>query len=736
MDDRKRLIFILTWNLQFNREHSIYQTTYGENVYPENLLLRGYGVQKRIDFNFFMDNGAIINLETNCPLQLFDMENEADTMPKGPLKNLVPGQKRISEDRSRYLDLTAPGRIHHFISLADLLYWERYQNYKEKHELARGKMTTWSPIARFPNGISVFHWLATNVKVLEAVRDAMNVAKGENREDQRINMLPLLFLHSNPKLNKPGARTTPLHIALDKQSPLSFEAMLELLVDQKKVSVTSQLLDRLEVIINLGSPAVNDLFDQSFIITDQYDGPKAIEWEDDDEEKRIAISSAYLTEDLLQILVDPKEKEENNEEDQTDDFGSQSFVDTFGKTDDDQDLDAPEKYSLSVENLAIQSVDDSNLKQVEARVLDFSWVFTGDNAAKFLQILSKTDNDEIFATSQVRVFIDFMWDGYFTAILKSLFLPYCCFTLTFLLYALIFSQSDSKNLSFEYFAKIACIVYWGKMFVTFTILEIIQSRRIGLSYFTDFWNLIDLAALLISAFYMVGSLSGFLYEQNQQIVGSVAALLLWIKMFYWMRLFRAFAAFIRMITEILKDIQVFMVMLLLCLAAFTSVIMILQINRNEEHCKDEECAPIYDAYIGFPFFDAFIHAYLTGLGDFNKDNYSERNAVVTWVMFLIATVLVQLVFMNLLIAIMGESFSKIMAMMEQSTQKELCSMMEDHIWLQRIDELFASSRYILWLTPQTDKSSGTAVERQIAQLKDYVEDRADQSDQKIIREIN
>ena len=183
MDDRKRLIFILTWNLQFNREHSIYQTTYGENVYPENLLLRGYVDQKRIDFNFFMDNGAIINLETNCPLQLFDMENEADTMPKGPLKNLVPGQKRISEDRSRYLDLTAPGRIHHFISLADLLYWERYQNYKEKHELARGKMTTWSPIARFPNGISVFHWLATNVKVLEAVRDAMNVAKGENRED-------------------------------------------------------------------------------------------------------------------------------------------------------------------------------------------------------------------------------------------------------------------------------------------------------------------------------------------------------------------------------------------------------------------------------------------------------------------------------------------------------------------------------------------------------------------------
>ena len=63
-------------------------------------------------------------------------------------------------------------------------------------------------------------------------------------------MLPLLFLHSDPARNKPGGKTTPLHLALDKQSPMAFEIMMGLLKEQTKVCVTSQLLDRLEDIIN------------------------------------------------------------------------------------------------------------------------------------------------------------------------------------------------------------------------------------------------------------------------------------------------------------------------------------------------------------------------------------------------------------------------------------------------------------------------------------------------------
>ena len=71
-----------------------------------------------------------------------------------------------------------------------------------------------------------------------------------NQNDARIKMLPLLFLHSDPTKNKPGQKTTPIHLALDKQSPMAFEIMLGLLKEQNKVCVTSQLLDRLEDIVN------------------------------------------------------------------------------------------------------------------------------------------------------------------------------------------------------------------------------------------------------------------------------------------------------------------------------------------------------------------------------------------------------------------------------------------------------------------------------------------------------
>ena len=59
-------------------------------------------------------------------MQFFDVETEGDLVPHGALKNTVTGQKKISEDKQMYLDLMHPGRVQHFISLTDLLYWERY----------------------------------------------------------------------------------------------------------------------------------------------------------------------------------------------------------------------------------------------------------------------------------------------------------------------------------------------------------------------------------------------------------------------------------------------------------------------------------------------------------------------------------------------------------------------------------------------------------------------------------
>ena len=58
-----------------------------------------------------LDHGAMINLQTNLPVQFFDIENERDWCPSLELKDYLPGQKKVQEDKSKYLELTHPGRI-------------------------------------------------------------------------------------------------------------------------------------------------------------------------------------------------------------------------------------------------------------------------------------------------------------------------------------------------------------------------------------------------------------------------------------------------------------------------------------------------------------------------------------------------------------------------------------------------------------------------------------------------
>jgi len=41
IDDANRRLFIITWNLQSNREHSMFQSTYATDVFPENLIMKG-----------------------------------------------------------------------------------------------------------------------------------------------------------------------------------------------------------------------------------------------------------------------------------------------------------------------------------------------------------------------------------------------------------------------------------------------------------------------------------------------------------------------------------------------------------------------------------------------------------------------------------------------------------------------------------------------------------------------
>jgi len=321
-----------------------------------------------------------------------------------------------------------------------------------------------------------------------------------------------------------------------------------------------------------------------------------------------------------------------------------------------------------------------------------------------------------------------MWKYYYEAICYRLFMPYIVYMLAFTAYASWLAYVPWTGI----FAlgKLVCLVIFFPSYVWFFGLELKQVRGDAAAYFSNFWNVMDFISLIACGTFMVFSLITPESRDLLYTISALAVLILWMKLFYWLRLFKPFSAFIRMISEIVYDIRIFAVMLAIVFIAFGNCIVIL--NRNRDPVVD----PLFQSYLGINGVDSLINAYLLGLGDFDYSNYgSGKNKYFIWIFFLAATFIVQLVFMNMLIAIMGDSFGRINGLLDQATLKELCVMMQDNDFLIDIKKDFETSRYILWLTPGVTKSAGSVIERQVSQLRDYVEDRQEQSDNMMLRQM-
>lgn len=67
-----------------------------------------------------------------------------------------------------------------------------------------------------------------------------------------------------------------------------------------------------------------------------------------------------------------------------------------------------------------------------------------------------------------------MWQSYYDEIYSQLFLPFIFYFLSFIAYTTYFGQLDSHDVDFTFFLKIVCLVVFGKTYVTFVILEVIN----------------------------------------------------------------------------------------------------------------------------------------------------------------------------------------------------------------------------------------------------------------------
>jgi len=107
-------------------------------------------------------------------------------------------------------------------------------------------------------------------------------------------------------------------------------------------------------------------------------------------------------------------------------------------------------------------------------------------------------------------------------------------------------------------------------------------------------------------------------------------------------------------------------MVALCIGSFTNAIVILNSAANAKIRQgggDEPLHPLVSKKFGHESLDAFMQQYELGLGEFEDFTGSFENSTqkdMLWIYFFMATFLTQIIFMNNLIAILGDTYNSIM----------------------------------------------------------------------------
>ena len=133
--------------------------------------------------------------------------------------------------------------------------------------------------------------------------------------------------------------------------------------------------------------------------------------------------------------------------------------------------------------------------------------------------------------------------------------------------------------------------------------------------------------------------------------------LTWLKAFYLMRLFESTSFFVRLVFETFKDIFYGLLVFLVILMMFGNVLIVLSQDRDaffHRYFEEDES----------DYINAFLNMYEITLGTWTYDAIFEENKndsvmKFTWLIFVLSTLITQIIFLNMLIAIMGDTYDRV-----------------------------------------------------------------------------
>ena len=129
-------------------------------------------------------------------------------------------------------------------------------------------------------------------------------------------------------------------------------------------------------------------------------------------------------------------------------------------------------------------------------------------------------------------------------------------------------------------------------------------------------------------------------------------ILMWFKMFDWLRMFEITSFYVSLIVQTVKDLTPFFTIFPIFLITFGSATYILDTEKSEFTTGDWTSSWV---------FNAIFTQYLLSQGAFVKiDAYEESShEIMVYIIFMIATFFSTITALNMIIAIMSDTFARV-----------------------------------------------------------------------------
>jgi WD40 repeat protein len=269
--------------------------------------------------------------------------------------------------------------------------------------------------------------------------------------------------------------------------------------------------------------------------------------------------------------------------------------------------------------------------------LRFNLSLGSSPSIKLLKSLINCEDSEVFRTPLAQAILLYKW--------RQVSRVYIFMTCIYSFYILVLVLYICSIIDPFY-----SIIFFLVQNIFFGIMEFMQMLADGKSYFTDMWNLLDISRIFSIFLYCIEVYVWNNEEYNKYLL-CVIIILSWGRFISVFRIFSSTRYLIRIIIEVIKDMIPFM--FILSTGTLAISLLFYEIEGNK---KD--------------MISCILQSYRIAYGDYDVENYTNEK----WVVFIVATVINPLIMMNLLISIMGDTYSRVQDLQAVADSKELGSM--------------------------------------------------------------